>query len=316
MRNLENLAAQMVVSRFAGDMAMQQICIKCLLHDGIFQALEKSGMLAQMVFHGGTCLQKVYGGIRLSEDLDFNYAGQSKEKFYEIGREFSQVVVDALVENYGLKANEIEIIQPKEQNLDGKGDLSKWTIKVVIGAKSASFTPKSKIKVEVSNTLTVNPILRYVRPFSEFAPFKPILTSVSSQEEMLVDKATALIGRTYLKYRDVFDIQYLLDSNVIFNPELFLQKLQSHLPTIQEYQDTAKERKQKLLSKEATSAFENEMTRFIGKNEVKRLKQSGLIERTLNTSSEFAESLIPLLQKAACEPDAENDEDEERRPGY
>lgn len=316
MRNLENLAAQIVDSRFAGDMAMQQICVKCLLHDGILQALEKSGMLAQMVFHGGTCLQKVYGGIRLSEDLDFNYTGQDKEKFYEVGKAFSRVVVDALVENYKLKAHEIEIIQPTEQKFDEKGDMSRWTIKVIIGAKSASFTPKSKVKVEVSNTPTVNPILRYVRPFSKLAPFKPILTNVSSLEEMLADKATALIGRTYLKYRDVFDIQYLLDCNIIFNQALFLQKLQFHLPTFQEYQNTAEERKKKLLSTEAVSEFENEMIRFIGKNEIKKLKQSGLLERTLKTSSEFAESLIPLLQKATCEPATESEEDDDQRPGH
>ena len=44
---------------------------KELLHHDILRILNQNQMLANLTFIGGTCLRTCYGGIRLSEDLDF-----------------------------------------------------------------------------------------------------------------------------------------------------------------------------------------------------------------------------------------------------
>ena len=44
---------------------------KELLHHDILRVLNQNHLLTNLTFIGGTCLRTCYGGIRLSEDLDF-----------------------------------------------------------------------------------------------------------------------------------------------------------------------------------------------------------------------------------------------------
>ena len=44
---------------------------KELLHHDILRILSKTDLLKNLTFIGGTCLRLCYGGVRLSEDLDF-----------------------------------------------------------------------------------------------------------------------------------------------------------------------------------------------------------------------------------------------------
>jgi predicted nucleotidyltransferase component of viral defense system len=44
---------------------------KELLHHDILNTLSQHDLLENLTFIGGTCLRSCYGGIRLSEDLDF-----------------------------------------------------------------------------------------------------------------------------------------------------------------------------------------------------------------------------------------------------
>lgn len=49
----------------------ERVIEKEILHYDILHALFRSGLLAGLVFHGGTALRFCHGGERLSEDLDF-----------------------------------------------------------------------------------------------------------------------------------------------------------------------------------------------------------------------------------------------------
>ncbi len=44
---------------------------KELLHHDIMRVMRDNNLTAGLTFIGGTCLRTCYGGIRLSEDLDF-----------------------------------------------------------------------------------------------------------------------------------------------------------------------------------------------------------------------------------------------------
>lgn len=313
MRDIEAIARKIIDDDFGGDESLYQTCVKCVLHDSIFQALNKSGMLKHVVFHGGTCAQKVYGGSRLSEDIDFNFAGGDVKKFFETGKKFSEIVRRTLIEKHGFSDAAIEIDSPKSAHMSQKST-SKWLIKVIVGAKSASYAPKSKIKVEISSTPAVRPVKSLVRPFKEVLGFSPIIASVSSLEEMFVDKATALIGRTYLKYRDVYDIQFFRDKHVKFDNALFLSKLKSHLPTIQDYLKTIESRKQALQSDQAIDDFGKEMSRFIGARKVKEWKDEEYTEEVLKTSVRMIDSLTPLLLKLQEEENKARERQSSKEP--
>ena len=54
------------------DLAPLKIVVeKELLHHDILRILSENRLLTDLTFIGGTCLRTCYGGIRLSEDLDF-----------------------------------------------------------------------------------------------------------------------------------------------------------------------------------------------------------------------------------------------------
>ena len=54
-----------------GRKAMRPVVEKEILHYDIFSALEKNGLLNNLVFQGGTSLRLCHQSNRFSEDLDF-----------------------------------------------------------------------------------------------------------------------------------------------------------------------------------------------------------------------------------------------------
>ncbi len=80
---------------------MLPVIMKSLIHDEVLPALQQSGILKNLVFQGGTALQRFYGNRRFSEDLDF-VCGQGKSlkldpaDFESIGPLFEKSVRSAL----------------------------------------------------------------------------------------------------------------------------------------------------------------------------------------------------------------------------
>lgn len=50
---------------------MRPVIEKELIHYDLLYALDREGLLNDLVFQGGTSLRLCYGGNRFSEDLDF-----------------------------------------------------------------------------------------------------------------------------------------------------------------------------------------------------------------------------------------------------
>ncbi len=55
----------------AGYGGLERVVEKEILHYDILHAMARSGLMAGLVFHGGTALRLCHGGQRLSENLDF-----------------------------------------------------------------------------------------------------------------------------------------------------------------------------------------------------------------------------------------------------
>lgn len=79
---------------------MKPVVEKELLHYEIFQALNKEGLLKDLVFQGGTSLRMCRGSERFSEDLDFSGGVDfSAEKMNKI----KECVEKHIGERFGLK---------------------------------------------------------------------------------------------------------------------------------------------------------------------------------------------------------------------
>ena len=61
-----------------GRALMRPAVAKELLHYDILFCLDKDGLLDQLTFQGGTSLRLCYGAPRFSEDLNFDYDGNTQ----------------------------------------------------------------------------------------------------------------------------------------------------------------------------------------------------------------------------------------------
>ena len=136
-----NNALKILETNYNGDETLLSTIIKCSFHDGIMEALETSGMLKYMVFHGGTSLQRIYGSERLSEDLDFCVRENilKLSDFQEFCMNFKNVVEDNLRHNYDIDKLDIFFNPPKNDiSLTEENGVLTWkiAINIMLGKKT------------------------------------------------------------------------------------------------------------------------------------------------------------------------------------
>lgn len=153
-------------------------------------------------FKGGTCLQKVYGIKRFSEDLDFNY----KEDIQNVKKTIKKTVGDT--------SNE-------------KKTRFGTSFKTIFEGILYTGNPQSKCTISYDfrkNDTYLKPRKKQIRP-----PYKDlqryILLSLH-EEEILAEKTRALLARN--KARDLFDLHELLLENTTINTDLIQKKLETY----------------------------------------------------------------------------------------
>lgn len=99
---------------------------KELLHHDLLRILQENALMETLTFIGGTCLRTCYGGVRLSEDLDFTGGSDfSRTTLAAMGNTLAQ----GLQEKYGLHVSVNEPIEDKK-NVDT------WKVKIETDRKS------------------------------------------------------------------------------------------------------------------------------------------------------------------------------------
>ena len=99
---------------------LRMVVEKELLQHDILRIISTADLMKDLTFIRGTCLRLCYGGIRLSEDLDFTGGIDfSKSDLYSMGKILSEM----LYEKYGLKAI---VSEPVKDKLD----VNTWKVKV------------------------------------------------------------------------------------------------------------------------------------------------------------------------------------------
>ena len=175
---------------------------KLFLH-GYFNRYEDA------VFKGGTCLAYLFGLDRFSEDLDFNLLA-SPETFED--------QVDRTVDDLKLIGAEAYFIRK---------ELFEESFTCEIGLHGPLYMGSSQtrnmIRIDDGKRTGTLEDPEWKLISSEYPETRErFLVLVMNEEEMLVEKAIALMERA--KGRDLYDLWFMLEKGVPVNEDLYLRK--------------------------------------------------------------------------------------------
>lgn len=136
----------------------------------------------QLVFKGGTCLYKLYGLPRFSEDLDFSI----------IGKIDSEAIVRDVANTLGAKITDVKKMK------------NSLIIKLVF---SGILTSRNSLRIDISlsNEVFAYNVKNYVPPYIDINPFS---LRALDLKEILAEKIHAILARE--KARDLYDLFFLL----------------------------------------------------------------------------------------------------------
>ncbi len=240
----------------SGEMA--QNLLKEAIHLHLLSALSDAGLLRYVVFQGGAALRLCYGGERYSEDLDF-VCGTSgsyldKIEFEEVIQGALETAKHSLQRDFGISPDQITLKQPPRPSAikEIPVAVAAWQVAVPIDATPRS--PKSRIKIEFANVPSYDSKPRVVRVTPGLVQIQDVILAVKSPNEILADKAVALVARDVLKFRDVWDVWYLvsrLDAQVDRN--LVQHKFADYGTT--DIETRARRRREELMKESTAKAF-------------------------------------------------------------
>jgi predicted nucleotidyltransferase component of viral defense system len=278
---------------------MEQNLIKETIHLHLLSALSDAGVLRHVVFQGGTALRLCYGGERYSEDLDFvcGKAGAYVDKI-----EFERLIHGALEatkkslhRDFGIDPNEIALKQPSHP-MGIKGDavsVAAWQIVVPIGPTPRS--PKSRIKIEFANVPSHDSGPNVAKATQGLVQMQDVILIVESANEILADKAVALTAREALKYRDVWDVWYLVNKlNAQIDRDIVTRKFADYGTS--NVHAKARQRREDLAEDSTAKSFVDEMRRFLPAKRVAEVDNAGLHKAILATSAELIDRAVLPIQ--------------------
>lgn len=270
--------------------------LKEVLHWDILAAITNSGLGKSLVFQGGTALRMCYNNPRYSEDLDFVRSGPLKPEQFNM---FVELLTKSVINKYQLNITVKEPNKPLDTNsTDTSIAVHRWTATIEIGNQA---TPNQKIHIEVADVPAHDIQQRMVKSHYDQYGFHPILLNVSSKEEILADKVTAVADRPYFKARDIWDIKWLNDTGTELNHNLVkIKAIDYNMVDSTGNINVAEKLHQKIIELASTDTQEKfvlEMSRFLPQNQANLwLKNESTAAGLLMDVSNFLEKQIPKLQ--------------------
>ncbi|ONF42572.1 hypothetical protein BTO32_15305 [Marinobacter lutaoensis] len=275
---------------------MRPVIEKELIHYDLLYALDREGLLDDLVFQGGTSLRLCYGANRFSEDLDF--AGGADFSARQL-TEMKQCVEDYLSARYGLEVSVKEPSSLRKELEYAELKIDKWQIKIVT-APGRPDLPSQKIKLEVANipahTKTARPLMRNY----DFLPdgYEDLLIMVETPSEIMADKLISLPAtERYVRNRDIWDLAWLSNQRGCeLDADLVERKIMDY--RIDDYPGKLDAMISRLPEIIAGKPFHDEMGRFLPANVHQRtLAQpkfhSYLVSRVTDLLTEVEDHLFP-----------------------
>lgn len=268
---------------------LRNVVEKELLHHDILRTLKEYNLLNHLTFIGGTCLRMCYGGIRLSEDLDFTGGGDfSKHSLTSM----SVFLVEMIQNKYGFKVKINEPIKD-ESNVD--------TWKIIIETRpNRKDLPAQRINIDICAVPSHEIIpMALLNPYGVDMGTSGLIIRAQSREEIYVDKIIAFALRPNLiKYRDIWDITWLHQQAI--NPKIELLPLKindrklSGKFFLQQYQDRASQLENKfdIMNKE----FAQEMFRFLPTDQVEKINIKEFCSFSVYLLKDLERKLVNLFK--------------------
>jgi predicted nucleotidyltransferase component of viral defense system len=282
---------------------MEQNLLKEAIHLHLLSALSDAGILRHVVFQGGTALRLCYGGERYSEDLDF-VCGKSgayldKIEFEKLIQRALETAKRSLQRDFGISSDQIALKPPPRPCAikETPVAVAAWQIAVPIDPTPRS--PKSRIKIEFANVPSYDNKPRVVKVTPGLVQIQDVILAVESANEILADKAVALVAREALKYRDVWDVWYLvnrLDAHIDRN---LVEHKFADYGTV-DVETRARRRREELVKESTAQAFLNEMKRFLPSKQVADLTEMGMHQEVLAESRKLIKRAVLPVSSDPC----------------
>lgn len=239
---------------------MRPVIEKELLHYDILFALDDKNLLDNITFQGGTALRLCYGGQRFSEDLDF--AGGINFQTADL-MNMKRCIESYIGERYGL---EVMVKEPKDMQAEDERHgikIDKWQIRMITAPERPDI-PQQMIKIEVASVPAYTGIAKALKTNYEFLPdgYSDILVITESLDEIMADKIIAFpTCQRYIRYRDIWDLQWLQKQGALINIDLVQKKIADY--KITDYLSNLEKTIKHLPEIIHSNAFKAQMTRFI-----------------------------------------------------
>jgi len=210
-------------------------------------ALSRERLFQTIVLQGGTALRLFYRNPRFSEDLDFVLKrGSPRIDLNDHALPVKGFVQDSFPFLDGVKLE----LQKDSKELQ----------RLVLRAISDSLPRASRLHLELAY---VPSYLNEPR-ILDFPPFNPAIR-VEEETEILADKVTALLCRSYIKGRDLWDIHYLSrEKDVELSMDLVARKLEDHGVRRDDWAALPEDAARKI-GERGLEALEGELERFLTK---------------------------------------------------
>lgn len=283
------------IQRRGIEAGMDQNLMKEAIHLHLLSALSEAGVLQHVIFQGGTALRLCYGGERYSEDLDF-VCGKAGAYLKDV--EFDALVDKALEttkrtlqRDFDIDAAQISLKRPAQPELVKGSNVNVAAWQIVVPVNPTPKTPKSRIKIEFANVPSYDSKPLTVSATPGLVQIQDVILNAETPNEILADKAVALTARVALKFRDVWDVWFLVNKlGATPDREMVLKKFADYGTT-----DIAVKANARLdeLAKDATAtAFYTEMKRFLPSARVAQMSQMNLQRAMLSDNADLIRKTV------------------------
>jgi predicted nucleotidyltransferase component of viral defense system len=283
------------IQRRGIEAGMAQNLMKEAIHLHLLSALSEAGVLRHVIFQGGTALRLCYGGERYSEDLDF-VCGRAGAYLKDV--EFDTLVDKALgatkrtlQRDFDIDAAQIALKRPTRPELLEGSDVNVAAWQIVVPVNPTPKTPKSRIKIEFANVPSYDSKPLTVNATPGLVQVQDVILNAETANEILADKAVALTARAALKFRDVWDVWFLVNKLAATpDREMVLKKFADYGTLAIAVKANARLDE---LAKDATAtAFYAEMRRFLPSARVAQMSQMNLQRAMLSDSADLIRKTV------------------------
>ena len=283
------------IQRRGIEAGMAQNLMKEAIHLHLLSALSEAGVLRHVIFQGGTALRLCYGGERYSEDLDF-VCGRAGAYLKDV--EFDALVDKALEatkrtlqRDFDIDPGQVALKRPAQPELVKGSDVNVAAWQIVVPVNPTPKTPKSRIKIEFANVPSYDSKPLTVSATPGLVQVQDIILNAETPNEILADKAVALTARAALKFRDVWDVWFLVNKLAATpDREMVLKKFADYGTLAIAVKANARLDE---LAKDATAtAFYAEMRRFLPSARVAQMSQMNLQRAMLSDSADLIRKTV------------------------